>query len=205
MRFHWISPPLRWQSYSFWGFRKELAFKNWVKLLSREEFPGLNIWGRSRRQWQPTPVLFQGSGGKSTDPSLPGQLSTPMGSPHLTTVHQPLSPSHVIEELHRALATKHRQDSFQSRDSKGSPKKRVDVRLSRTCSVEWGKEWEGRPGASTGPLTVSGLWPRSPRIIRRTWSWILNSRTTCSCIRTKRPWTTPSSLGRCWGNARRSS
>ena len=65
-----------------------------------------------------------------------------MGSPHLTTVHLPLPLSRVTEELHRALATKHRQDSFQGRDSKGSPKKRVDVGLSRTCSVERGKERE---------------------------------------------------------------
>ncbi|MXQ85081.1 hypothetical protein E5288_WYG004183 [Bos mutus] len=57
-------------------------------------------------------TLFQGSGGKSTDSSLRGQFSTPTGSPHLTTVHRPLPPSRVIEELHRALATKHRQDSF---------------------------------------------------------------------------------------------
>ncbi|XP_005604887.1 phosphatase and actin regulator 3 isoform X1 [Equus asinus] len=88
------------------------------------------------------PALFQGSGGKSTDPLLRGQLSTPTGSPHLTTVHRPLPPSRVIEELHRALATKHRQDSFQGRDSKGSPRKRVDVRLSRTSSMERGKERE---------------------------------------------------------------
>nr|XP_031289403.1 phosphatase and actin regulator 3 isoform X2 [Camelus dromedarius] len=87
-------------------------------------------------------ALFQGCGGKSADPPLRGQLSTPTGSPHLTTVHRPLPPSRVIEELHRALATKHRQDSFQGRDSKGSPKKRVDVRLSRTSSVERGKERE---------------------------------------------------------------
>ncbi|KAF0883887.1 PHAR3 regulator, partial [Crocuta crocuta] len=88
------------------------------------------------------PALFQASGGKSTDPPLRGQLSTPTGSPHLATVHRPLPPSRVIEELHRALATKHRQDSFQGRDSKASPKKRVDVRLSRTSSVERGKERE---------------------------------------------------------------
>ncbi|XP_036757747.2 phosphatase and actin regulator 3 isoform X1 [Manis pentadactyla] len=85
------------------------------------------------------PALFQGSAGKSTDPPLRGQLSTPTGSPHLTTVHRPLPPSRVIEELHRALATKHRQDSFQGRDGKGSPRKQVDVRLSRTSSVERGK------------------------------------------------------------------
>ncbi|XP_055400542.1 phosphatase and actin regulator 3 isoform X5 [Bubalus kerabau] len=103
-------------------------------------------------------TLFQGSGGKSTDSSLRGQLSTPTGSPHLTTVHRPLPPSRVIEELHRALATKHRQDSFQGRDSKGSPKKRMDVRLSRTCSVERGKEREEAwsfDGASDGKRTVA--------------------------------------------------
>uniref|UniRef100_A0A8B9YQS3 Phosphatase and actin regulator n=1 Tax=Bos mutus grunniens TaxID=30521 RepID=A0A8B9YQS3_BOSMU len=103
-------------------------------------------------------TLFQGSGGKSTDSSLRGQFSTPTGSPHLTTVHRPLPPSRVIEELHRALATKHRQDSFQGRDSKGSPKKRVDVRLSRTCSVERGKEREEAwsfDGASDGKRTVA--------------------------------------------------
>ncbi|KAI5947672.1 Phosphatase and actin regulator 3 [Manis javanica] len=88
------------------------------------------------------PALFQGSAGRSTDPPLRGQLSTPTGSPHLTAVHRPLPPSRVIEELHRALATKHRQDSFQGRDSKGSPRKRVDVRLSGTSSVERGKERE---------------------------------------------------------------
>ncbi|XP_026942639.1 phosphatase and actin regulator 3 isoform X2 [Sagmatias obliquidens] len=103
-------------------------------------------------------TLFQGSGGKSTDPPVRGQLSTPTGSPHLTAVHRPLPPSRVIEELHRALATKHRQDSFQGRDSKGSPKKRVDVRLSRTCSVERGKErgeaWSF-DGVSDGKWTVA--------------------------------------------------
>ncbi|XP_064238633.1 phosphatase and actin regulator 3 isoform X1 [Aotus nancymaae] len=87
-------------------------------------------------------ALFQGSSMKSADTPLRGQLSTPTGSPHLTTVHRPLPPSRVIEELHRALATKHRQDSFQGRESKGSPKKRMDVRLSRTSSMERGKERE---------------------------------------------------------------
>ncbi|XP_016058807.1 PREDICTED: phosphatase and actin regulator 3 [Miniopterus natalensis] len=96
-------------------------------------------------------VLFQDSGGKNTDPPLRGQLSTPTGSPHPTTVHRPLPPSRVIEELHRALATKHRQDSFQGRDSKGSPKKRVDVRLSRTSSVERAKEREEAWGVDGAP------------------------------------------------------
>uniref|UniRef100_A0A7N5JZL4 Phosphatase and actin regulator 3 n=1 Tax=Ailuropoda melanoleuca TaxID=9646 RepID=A0A7N5JZL4_AILME len=104
------------------------------------------------------PALFQGPGGKSADPPLRGQLSTPTGSPHLTTVHRPLPPSRVIEELHRALATKHRQDSFQGRDGKASPKKRVDVRLSRTSSVERGKEREEAwsfDGVSEGKRTAA--------------------------------------------------
>uniref|UniRef100_A0A452RD70 Phosphatase and actin regulator n=2 Tax=Ursus americanus TaxID=9643 RepID=A0A452RD70_URSAM len=104
------------------------------------------------------PALFQGPGGKSADPPLRGQLSTPTGSPHLTTVHRPLPPSRVIEELHRALATKHRQDSFQGRDGKTSPKKRVDVRLSRTSSVERGKEREEAwsfDGVSEGKRTAA--------------------------------------------------
>ncbi|XP_006896986.1 PREDICTED: phosphatase and actin regulator 3 [Elephantulus edwardii] len=101
-------------------------------------------------------TLFQGSGPKTTDPALRGQLSTPTGSPHLTTVHRPLPPSRVIEELHRALATKHRQDSFQGRENKGSPKKRAEARLSRTSSVERGKEKEeawASDGATEGRRT----------------------------------------------------
>ncbi|XP_044519802.1 phosphatase and actin regulator 3 isoform X2 [Gracilinanus agilis] len=87
-------------------------------------------------------TLFQASGQKISEPHLRGQHSTPTGSPHLAAVHRPLPPSRVIEELHRALATKHRQDSFQGRESKGSPKKRMDVRPSRTSSIERSKEKE---------------------------------------------------------------
>ncbi|XP_028925849.1 phosphatase and actin regulator 3 isoform X4 [Ornithorhynchus anatinus] len=87
-------------------------------------------------------ALFQASGQKGSDSHVRGQHSTPTGSPHLAAVHMPLPPSRVIEELHRALATKHRQDSFQGRESKGSPKKRVDVRPSRTSSIERNREKE---------------------------------------------------------------
>ncbi|XP_053937100.1 phosphatase and actin regulator 3 isoform X2 [Cuculus canorus] len=87
-------------------------------------------------------ALFHPSGQKSSDPYVRGQVTTPTGSPHLAAVHLPLPPSRVIEELHRALATKHRQDSFHGRESKGSPKKRVDVRPSRTSSIERNKEKE---------------------------------------------------------------
>lgn len=41
---------------------------------------------------------------------LRGRISTPTGSPHLGSLHPQLPPSCIIEELHRALATKHRQD-----------------------------------------------------------------------------------------------
>lgn len=41
---------------------------------------------------------------------LRARMSTPTGSPHLGTLHSQLPPSCIIEELHRALATKHRQD-----------------------------------------------------------------------------------------------
>ncbi|XP_033946051.1 phosphatase and actin regulator 3b isoform X2 [Pseudochaenichthys georgianus] len=67
---------------------------------------------------------------------LRGRMSTPTGSPHLGALHPPLPPSCIIEELHRALATKHRQDSFQTKDSRSSLKRRMDGRLSRTSSTE---------------------------------------------------------------------
>ncbi|NWW81882.1 PHAR3 regulator, partial [Climacteris rufus] len=81
-------------------------------------------------------ALFHPSGQKSSEPHGRAQAPTPSSSPHLAAVQLPLPPSRVIEELHRALATKHRQDSFHGRESKGSPKKRVDVRPSRTSSME---------------------------------------------------------------------
>lgn len=57
-------------------------------------------------------ALFHPSGQKSSEPHGRGQVTTPTGSPHLAAVHLPLPPSRVIEELHRALATKHRQDRY---------------------------------------------------------------------------------------------
>lgn len=48
---------------------------------------------------------------------LRGRISTPpiSGSPHLGTLHPHLPPSCIIEELHRALATKHRQERWDPR------------------------------------------------------------------------------------------
>ncbi|KAM5135906.1 phosphatase and actin regulator 3 [Mantella aurantiaca] len=83
--------------------------------------------------------LFQPSGQKISEhngPVMKGQNLTPTGSPLLPAMHMPLPASRVIEELHRALATKHRQDSFHSREVKSSPKKRVEFRTSRPSSTE---------------------------------------------------------------------
>ncbi|XP_015683542.1 phosphatase and actin regulator 3, partial [Protobothrops mucrosquamatus] len=96
-------------------------------------------------------VPFQSSGPKVSDPHLRGQHSTPTGSPHLAAVHLPLPPSRVIEELHRALATKHRQDSFHGRENKASPKKRMEIRLSRTSSTEHSKEKDGSMSYNSDP------------------------------------------------------
>uniref|UniRef100_A0A8C7Y0M2 Phosphatase and actin regulator n=1 Tax=Oryzias sinensis TaxID=183150 RepID=A0A8C7Y0M2_9TELE len=72
-----------------------------------------------------------------------GRISTPTGSPHLATMHQQLPPSCIIEELHRALASKHRQESFQTKETRYSPKRRLEGRLSRSSSTE--KEPTGEP------------------------------------------------------------
>lgn len=85
--------------------------------------------------------LFQPSSQKPPESSSQiNKNPTPTGSPHLPAMHMPLPPSRVIEELHRALATKHRQDSLHSRDVKSSPKKRVEFRTSRPSSLEKGRE-----------------------------------------------------------------
>ncbi|XP_058647874.1 phosphatase and actin regulator 3b isoform X2 [Onychostoma macrolepis] len=68
--------------------------------------------------------------------ALRGRISTPTGSPHFGVMHPQLPPSCIIEELHRALATKHRQDSFHGKEIRGSPRRRLDGRLSRTASTE---------------------------------------------------------------------
>ncbi|XP_058860041.1 phosphatase and actin regulator 3-like isoform X1 [Acipenser ruthenus] len=77
-----------------------------------------------------------GSEQQPTGP-LRGQHATPpTGSPHMGIIHPPLPPSCIIEELHRALAIKHRQDSFLRKEMRPSPKRRSEGRLSRTSSTE---------------------------------------------------------------------
>ncbi|KAK2821601.1 hypothetical protein Q7C36_020944 [Tachysurus vachellii] len=68
--------------------------------------------------------------------TLRGRISTPTGSPHLGNMHPLLPPTCIIEELHRALATKHRQDSFNSKEVRCSPKRRSDGHVSRTFSTD---------------------------------------------------------------------
>ncbi|XP_051967618.1 phosphatase and actin regulator 3b [Xyrauchen texanus] len=68
--------------------------------------------------------------------ALRGRMSTPTGSPHLGIMHPQLPPSCIIEELHRALASKNRRDSFHSKEIRSSPKRRSDGRLSHTASNE---------------------------------------------------------------------
>ncbi|XP_048029024.1 phosphatase and actin regulator 3b isoform X1 [Megalobrama amblycephala] len=68
--------------------------------------------------------------------ALRGRISTPTGSPHLGVLHPQLPPSCIIEELHRALASKHRQDGFHSKEIRSSPRRRSDGRLSRAASTE---------------------------------------------------------------------
>ncbi|XP_043945924.1 phosphatase and actin regulator 3 isoform X3 [Protopterus annectens] len=78
-----------------------------------------------------------------------GQVPTPTGSPHLSGVHPPLPPSKVIEELHRALATKHRQESFHGRELRSSPKRRIEGRLTHANSSEHSKEKENAAHCDT--------------------------------------------------------
>ncbi|KAJ0068853.1 hypothetical protein NL108_012099, partial [Boleophthalmus pectinirostris] len=87
---------------------------------------------------------------------LRGRISTPTGSPHLGALNPQLPPSCIIEELHRALATKHRQDRccfhtslflvlFQAKEVRSSPKRRLEGRLSRTPSTEKQNSGEQKP------------------------------------------------------------
>ncbi|XP_029469480.1 phosphatase and actin regulator 3 isoform X1 [Rhinatrema bivittatum] len=98
--------------------------------------------------------FFQPSVQKGPDghgPPVRGQHPTPTGSPHLAAIRLPLPPSRVIEELHRALATKHRQDSFHGRDSKASLKRRAELCSSRTSSIDQSKEKENTSSYDCDP------------------------------------------------------
>ncbi|TRY94850.1 hypothetical protein DNTS_008535 [Danionella cerebrum] len=57
---------------------------------------------------------------------LRGPFSNAVGSPHIGTIHPPLPPSCIIEELHRALATKLRQESIE-RDTSGDGENRKEA------------------------------------------------------------------------------
>uniref|UniRef100_G3P9P5 Phosphatase and actin regulator 3b n=1 Tax=Gasterosteus aculeatus aculeatus TaxID=481459 RepID=G3P9P5_GASAC len=99
---------------------------------------------------------------------LRGRILTPTGSPHLGALHSQLPPSCIIEELHRALATKHRQESFQAKEARSSLKRRMDGRLSRTSSTErepgvGGQEAVGREQRELAP----GRVPERPGQLER--------------------------------------
>ncbi|XP_028849476.1 phosphatase and actin regulator 3a [Denticeps clupeoides] len=49
--------------------------------------------------------------------ALRGPLTNAVGSPHLVNIHPPLPPTSIIEELHRALANKLRQESIEKESS----------------------------------------------------------------------------------------
>ncbi|XP_026096594.1 phosphatase and actin regulator 3b isoform X2 [Carassius auratus] len=94
-----------------------------VKLLTR--------MGTHSNQSRPAPATLPRNFTLPKD-ALRGRICTPTGSPHLGL----MPPSCIIEELHRALATKHRQDSFHGKEMRSSPRRRSDGRLSRTSSTE---------------------------------------------------------------------
>ncbi|XP_051518845.1 phosphatase and actin regulator 3-like isoform X1 [Myxocyprinus asiaticus] len=56
---------------------------------------------------------------------LRGPFSNAVVSPQIGSIHPPLPPSCIIEELHRALATKLRQESIE-RESSGEPENRKE-------------------------------------------------------------------------------
>ncbi|XP_036389424.1 phosphatase and actin regulator 3a isoform X2 [Megalops cyprinoides] len=103
-----------------------------VKLLLRlgDSEDGSKISPSSQPRSSCLPVETPGS------VTLQGQISTPTGSPHLGGLHPPLPPSCIIEELHRALASKHRQDSFHGKEVRSSAKPLSEGQPSRSSSVE---------------------------------------------------------------------
>ncbi|KAK9953763.1 hypothetical protein ABG768_015890 [Culter alburnus] len=90
---------------------------NLVSQLSTEEDPGKVVVASvpqsnsflqkelSRISDGPSPVVLR------------GHFTNPVGSPHIGSIHPPLPPSCIIEELHRALATKLRQESIEREPS----------------------------------------------------------------------------------------
>ncbi|KAI7794757.1 putative protein similar to phosphatase and actin regulator 3 PHACTR3 [Triplophysa rosa] len=105
--------------------------KTHVKMLTR---PG-SLDCTHSHQTRPAPATLPRNFTLPKD-ALRGRMSTPTGSPHLGVMHPHLPPSCIIEELHRALATKHRQDSLRVKEIRSSPKRRSDGRLSRTASTD---------------------------------------------------------------------
>lgn len=130
---------------------------------------------------------------KTKDPALRGQLTTPTGSPHLTTVYRLLPTSCVTEELHRTLTTKHRYDIFQGQECRGSPKKSMNVHLSKSPGQE---AWSFDRG-SENKWTVTEEENKE--------NLMLSSELKDDCFCMRRHSMTLSSPEHCHGNVRRSS
>ncbi|XP_051735394.1 phosphatase and actin regulator 3a isoform X2 [Ctenopharyngodon idella] len=93
------------------------SHSNLISQLSTEEDPGKVVVASvpqsnsflqkelSRVPDGPSPVVLR------------GHFTNPVGSPHIGSIHPPLPPSCIIEELHRALATKLRQESIEREPS----------------------------------------------------------------------------------------
>ncbi|XP_053722895.1 phosphatase and actin regulator 3b isoform X4 [Synchiropus splendidus] len=90
---------------------------------------------------------------------LRARISTPTASPHLGVLHSQLPPSCIIEELHRALATKHRQESTEkepaseSENKKNSDENKENWRLDEYLSDP--ERWNNS--------VISGTLPRRMR------------------------------------------
>ncbi|XP_064161503.1 phosphatase and actin regulator 3b isoform X5 [Anguilla rostrata] len=98
--------------------------------------------------------------------TLRGQMSNPSGSPHLGLLHPQLPPSCIIEELHRALATKHRQDSQEKEPTgeadckKDSDENKENLRLDQYYSDASGLLHDQD---SWNESVISGTLPRRMR------------------------------------------
>lgn len=93
--------------YEVWGSRTNSFSHN---MTVKPQFPH-HTGAHPTHQTRPAPATLPRNFTLPKD-TLRGRISTPTGSPHLGNMHPLLPPSCIIEELHRALATKHRQDRW---------------------------------------------------------------------------------------------
>ncbi|CAM4681728.1 unnamed protein product [Leuciscus chuanchicus] len=89
---------------------------NLVSQLSTEEDPGKVVASVPHSNSFLQKELSRVSDGPSPV-VLRGHFTNSVGSPHIGSIHPPLPPSCIIEELHRALASKLRQESIEREPS----------------------------------------------------------------------------------------